>query len=58
MCYDPFTEVKLNYRDPVMLLVLIPSGLLTLLTIVTMVTFLVKRDTPIVKLANRTMTFI
>ena len=41
-----------------MLLVLIPSGLLTLLTLATMVTFLVKRDTPIVKLANRTMTTI
>ena len=41
-----------------MLLVLVPSALMVKLTVFTMVVFFMKRETPIVKQANRTMTSI
>ena len=57
-CYDPYIEIHLDIGDPVMFLVLIPSVLMAVLTILTMIVFLTKRETPIVKQAIRTMTSI
>ena len=44
--------------DSIVILVVGLSCLMTLMTLITMIVFFVKRETPIVKLANRTMTTI
>ena len=58
-CYDPYIRSAFSVTDPVIIgSIIIPSVLMSLLTMFTMVMFLVHRDTPIVLSANRKMTAI
>ena len=57
-CYDPFTKITLKIDDLMFILVVGTSTVMALMTLMTMILFFVKRETPIVKLANRTMTTI
>ena len=58
-CYDPFTDLTFTLIDPLSVgVIIVPSILMALLTILTMVIFSMKRNTPIVLSANRRMTVI
>ena len=58
-CYDPFTKITFQLYQPLSIAIIItPSILMAILTILTMVVFLVKRNSPIVLSANRRMTAI
>ena len=59
MCYDPFTDLTFKLSNPLSVgLIIVPSILMAILTILTMVIFSMKRNTPIVLSANRRMTVI
>ena len=58
-CYDRYARLSFNAKSPTNIgLILIPSALMSMLTVVTIVMFVIKRDTPIVLSANRKMTAI
>lgn len=58
VCFDPFQNDYIEVKDPVVLTVLLLSSLSGLLVIVTMIVFVRLRDTPMVKMANRSMTCV
>ena len=59
LCYDPFTKITFQLYQPLSIAIIItPSVLMATLTILTMIVFLIKRNTPIVLSANRRMTAI
>ena len=58
-CYDPFTKLKFQLGHPLNVgFIVTPSVLMALITMLTMVVFSIKRNTPIVLSANRRMTAI
>ncbi|XP_066923119.1 uncharacterized protein [Clytia hemisphaerica] len=58
LCYDPFIEATLNIKYSTTWIILAPSALLVIMTLLTMFVFLINRETPIVKLSNHKMTII
>ena len=59
LCYDPYLRVQLSLTDLTSIGFLItPSAIMLLSVIATLVLFIVKKDTPIVRSSNRHMTVV
>ena len=58
VCFDPFRNDYIELMDPVVLSTLSLSSVSALLVIVTMIVFVRLRETPMVKMANRSMTCV
>ena len=58
LCFDPFQNNYIKLMDPIVLSVLAVSSAFTLLVVITIIVFVRLRETPMVKMANRSMTCV